>query len=200
MERRCKLGEERIRIHIMENSKETKTYHDKRPQFRNKGPSKLRQQFGKGMTAFLVVAASIVFYFAFLRFNGISNIFEKIFQILKPIIYGLVIAYLLNPIVKLVERHLTPFLEKKLKKKETAHKIGRGTGIFTALIFSVFVIVALCNMLIPELYKSIRDLIVTLPEQMNNWAQDMNAFLISNSTLDTMLKNIITEGTDAVEN
>lgn len=200
MERRCKLREERIRIHIMENSKETKTYHDKRPQFRNKGPSKLRQQFGKGMTAFLVVAASIVFYFAFLRFNGISNIFEKIFQILKPIIYGLVIAYLLNPIVKLVERHLTPFLEKKLKKKETAHKIGRGTGIFTALIFSVFVIVALCNMLIPELYKSIRDLIVTLPEQMNNWAQDMNAFLISNSTLDTMLKNIITEGTDAMEN
>ena len=86
MERRCKLREERIRIHIMENSKETKTYHDKRPQFRNKGPSKLRQQFGKGMTAFLVVAASIVFYFAFLRFNGISNIFEKIFQILKPII------------------------------------------------------------------------------------------------------------------
>ena len=79
------------------------------------------------MTAFLVVAASIVFYFAFLRFNGISNIFEKIFQILKPIIYGLVIAYLLNPIVKLVERHLTPFLEKKLKKKETAHKIGRGS-------------------------------------------------------------------------
>ena len=61
-------------------------------------------------------------------------------------------------------------------------------------------IVALCNMLIPELYKSIRDLIVTLPEQMNNWAQDMNAFLISNSTLDTMLKNIITEGTDAMEN
>ena len=87
MKHRCKLSEERIRIHIMENSKETKTYHDKRPQFRNKGPSKLRQQFGKGMTAFLVVAASIVFYFAFLRFNGISNIFEKIFQILKPIIY-----------------------------------------------------------------------------------------------------------------
>ena len=83
MKHRCKLSEERIRIHIMENSKETKTYHDKRPQFRNKGPSKLRQQFGKGMTAFLVVAASIVFYFAFLRFNGISNIFEKIFQILK---------------------------------------------------------------------------------------------------------------------
>ena len=127
MKHRCKLSEERIRIHIMENSKETKTYHDKRPQFRNKGPSKLRQQFGKGMTAFLVVAASIVFYFAFLRFNGISNIFEKIFQILKPIIYGPVIAYLLNPIVKLVERHLTPFLVEKTKeKRKRTHKIRTG--------------------------------------------------------------------------
>lgn len=184
----------------MDNSKETKNYHEKRPQFRNRGPSKLRQQFGKGMTAFLVIAAGIIFYFAFLRFSGISSVFEKIFHILKPIIYGLVIAYLLNPIVRWVERYVTPFLEKKVKKKERAHKIGRGVGIFTSLIFAVFVIVALCNMLIPELYKNIRDLIVTLPGQMNSWAQDMNAFLISNTTLDTMLKSIITEGTDAVEN
>lgn len=184
----------------MDNAKETKNYHEKRPQFRSRGPSKLRQQFGKGMTAFLVIAASIIFYFAFLRFSGISDVFEKIFHILKPIIYGLVIAYLLNPIVKWVERYVTPFLEKKWKKKERAHKIGRGIGIFTALIFAVFVIVALCNMLIPELYKSVRDLIVTLPGQMNSWAQDMNAFLISNTAFDAMLKSIITEGTDAVEN
>ena len=33
MKHRCKLSEERIRIHIMENSKETKTYHDKRLSF-----------------------------------------------------------------------------------------------------------------------------------------------------------------------
>lgn len=185
---------------MMEESKETKTYHDRRPRFVNKTPSKLRQQFGKGMTAFLVVAASIIFYFAFLRFTSISNIFGKIFRILKPIIYGLVIAYLLNPIVKLVERHVTPFLEKKLKRKETAWRMGRGTGVFVSLIVAVFVIVALCNMLIPELYRSIRNLVVTLPEQMNDWAADMNVLLANNSTLDNMLRNIITEGTKALEN
>ena len=83
MKHRCKLSEERIRIHIMENSKETKTYHDKRPQFRNKGPSKLRQQFGKGMTAFLVVAASIVFYFAFCVLMEFLIFLKKIFSDIK---------------------------------------------------------------------------------------------------------------------
>lgn len=184
----------------MENGKETKTFHDKKPRFGNKGPSKLKQQFEKGMTAFLVIAASIIFYFAFLRFVSISTIFGKIFEILRPIIYGLAIAYLLNPIVKLIDRHLTPVLEKKMKNPVRARKIGRGVGVFSSLIFAVFVIVALCNMLIPELYKSVRDLAATMPKQMNDWVQSMNVLLGNNTTLDNMLKSIITEGADVLVN
>ena len=52
--------------------KEENTYYGERPVFRKKGPSKLRQQFGRGMTAFLVVAASILFYFALLRVTELS--------------------------------------------------------------------------------------------------------------------------------
>ena len=38
-------------------------YYAKQPRFGGKGPSKIRQQFNRGMTAFLVVAASILFLF-----------------------------------------------------------------------------------------------------------------------------------------
>lgn len=184
----------------MDNSKETKTYYDEKPKFVNRGPSKLRQQFGKGMTAFLVIAASIIFYFAFLRFTNISNIFEKIFGILKPVIYGFAIAYLLNPIVKYVEGQIVPKLEPHIKKKETVKKIGRGTGVIFALLVALLAVIALCNMVIPELYKSIRDLIFTLPDQVNEWVDKMNQILINNTTLDKMLKNILTQGSETLEN
>lgn len=184
----------------MDNSKETKTYYDKKPQFGNRGPSKLGQQFGKGMTAFLVVAASIVFYFAFLRFTNISDVFGKIFGILKPIIYGFVIAYLLNPIVKYVEEQINPKLAVHIKKKETVRKIGRSAGVVFALLVALAAVVALCNMVIPELYKSIRDLIFTLPDQINEWVNKMNEILNNNTTLDKMLKNVLNQGSETLEN
>ena len=64
------------------------------------------------------MAASIVFYFAFLRFGHISGVLGKIFQILKPIIYGFVLAYLLNPLMKMVENFNVKLLKGKIKKEE----------------------------------------------------------------------------------
>ena len=36
------------------------------PAFGGKGPSRIRQSFGRGLTIFLVIAACIILYFAFL--------------------------------------------------------------------------------------------------------------------------------------
>ena len=98
-------------------------YYNMRPVIGKKGPSKLRQQFGKGMTYFLVVAACIVFYFALLRFTDISKLVGMVFGVLKPVVYGCVIAYLLNPIVKKVDKYFLPVLEKKMQNKEKACKL-----------------------------------------------------------------------------
>ena len=79
-------------------------YYIKQPSLKTSGTSKIKQQFGKGMTIFIVIAACILFYFALLRLTVISAVVGKIIQVLKPIIYGMAIAYLLNPIVKKVDK------------------------------------------------------------------------------------------------
>lgn len=66
-------------------------------------PSRIRQQINRGMTVFVIVAACILFYFALLRLGHISDVIFKIIDVLKPVLYGCVIAYLLNPIVKRVD-------------------------------------------------------------------------------------------------
>ena len=82
------------------------------------------------MTAFLVVAASVLFYFMLLRLPVISDILWKIFDVSKPVIYGLVIAYLINPLVKVMESWFYPVMEDRLASKEKAKKISRALGIF----------------------------------------------------------------------
>lgn len=170
-------------------------YYDKRPVLGNKGPSKLREQFSKGMTFFLVVAASIIFYFLLLRLTHISGVLVKIIHILKPVIYGFAFAYLLNPMVKGVEKWIKPVLEDRIKKESTLQKLSRGIGVAVSLFVAILLVIGLCNMVIPELYKSIRDLIVELPGQLNAWVDKLNQVELDNSTTGLLVKNIIEEGT-----
>lgn len=175
------------------------SFLNKEPKFVKEERSKLRDYIGRGISAFLVILAGIVCFFIFLRFDSIAKAFGTIMEVLTPIIYGFVLAFLLNPIVKRVEAWITPGLTKLLKKEERATKASRSIGIFSALIVAILVVVALFNMLIPELYKSIKDLVVTLPAELSQWGKEINTIIKGNSTLDNIVKNILIQGNDAIE-
>lgn len=182
-----------------DRKEETSGYYVNRPPFGNNGPSKLMQKFSRGMTIFVVIAACIIFYFALLRLPAISGVFEKIFQVLKPVIYGLAIAYLLNPIVGFVEERLKPLLEKRIAGERRGFAIARGVGIFVAVTILILIIVALFNMMIPELYGSIRDMVLTVPSQLNQLVDKIMEMNSQDSTLSQLLNNILKEATDYVQ-
>lgn len=174
-------------------------YYDKKPRFVDRGPSKLRQTWDQGKVYFFVVAASLLFYFALLRVTNLTGVFQDIISILMPIIIGIAIAYLVNPLVKRIENFLRPIVSKRLKKEKNIKRFSRGIGVAISLIFIVLTIVALCNMVIPELYKSIRNLVITLPNQLNEWLGKLNEIELDNSTLGMLLKNVITDATETFQ-
>ena len=99
-----------------------KGYYINQPVFGRDRTSWIKQQFGKSVAIFLAAVACIFLYFLLLRVDEVSGIAGKIVSVSKPIIYGLAIAYLLNPIVKAVDRRMLPLLESrfpKLKKKQS---------------------------------------------------------------------------------
>lgn len=203
-----KLEQESVEsIHKMhdrrkESENETqKVYYANQPKIGNKkGTSKLRQHMNRGLTSFLVIAAGIMFYFLLLRFPNLSNGVSKVIEVLKPVIVGFVIAFLLNPLVKRIDRILTPELEKSVKKPENASKIARGIGIFISEILLILLIIGLCNMLIPELYSSIRNLVFTLPRQLNDWVAKIDELVSGDSTVSRIFKEVLAQGTDMFQN
>ena len=150
-----------------ENNTEN-TYYSAQPRFEHKGPSKLRKQFDRGATAFLVVACSIVFYFVLLRLTNLSDTLSLVWDALKPVTYGCVIGYLMTPMIKKIDAKLCPFLENKLNNKKRAFKISRSIGIAASLIFLFSLLAILFSLLIPEIYKSIKNLVVTLYDPSAN--------------------------------
>ena len=180
-------------------SETPKGYYSSAPRIGNNGPSRLRREISKGMTFFVVIAASIAFYFALLRLTNISGVFSKVLDVLKPILYGLLIAFLLNPIVKQTDKILIPILKRKMKNEARAEKLSRTAGILLALIIMVLLISGLINMLIPELYKSIRDLVFTLPRQINLLVNQIGDIQADESNTGVMMRTFIKQATSTFQ-
>ena len=159
-----------------------------------------KEQAIKSMTLFFVVATCILFYFALLRLGQISSVCKQFLTVAKPIIYGLAIAYLLNPIVKWIDRRMIPLLEKHCPKLKKKKQISRGVGIFVSVILMLALITTLLNMMIPELYGSIRDMIFNVPSQMNRFIHEFSKMHSSDSTVGKMLESIVEEASDFVQN
>lgn len=176
------------------------SFFDKDPKFVQEEHSKFRDYIRRGISAFLVILAGIICFFILLRFESIAKAFGTIAEVLTPIIYGFVLAFLLNPIVKRVEGWITPGLRKLIKKEDGVQKAARGIGIFSGLVVAMVVVVALFNMLIPELYKSIKDLVVTLPEELSQWGKEINTLIKGNSTVENIVKTVLIQGNDVLEN
>ena len=181
-------------------SVENSGYYINRPKFGNNGPSKLKQQFSQGLTLLLVVIVCLLIYFALLRLEMISNVIHLILGILKPIIYGFAIAYLLNPIVKKVDEHLIPYINKHFPNSKKAAQISRGTGIFIAVILLISIITALCNMMLPELYKSIWNMVSTVPSQLNTAVDQITKMMSKDTTTGQLFTNVLMQATDFIQN
>lgn len=181
----------------MENEKTT--YYDKQPKLLKTQPSKIKEHLQKGMTAFIVIAAGLLFFFVLLRFSNISEFFGKIANVTLPIVYGFVIAFLLNPIMKFIERNLYKPLSKMISNQTAVKKICKACGVFGAMVFGVLIIVALLNMLIPELYKSISGLVVSLPRDIERWITQLNAMGEGDTTVQKMIQAALIQGSEWLE-
>lgn len=134
-----------------------------------------------GLTAFCVIAACIAFSFCLIHLKTITGFFGKITSILMPLIYGLVLAYIMHPLVNLFERRVF----NKITKETTR----RNLSIFCTFVIIVGVIVALISVIIPQLLLSIQSIIVNAPvyfKDLGDWLVD----LLRNSELEsTIMEN-----------
>ena len=66
-----------------------------------------------GVTAFLVIAASMLFYYGIFHMKTLIVGIKTFLGIMAPIIYGVILAYILSPLINLFEQKLIyPQLEK----------------------------------------------------------------------------------------
>ena len=123
-----------------------------------------------GVTAFLVIAASVLFYLAMNYLPLVTDAFKRFAAILNPFIWGAVFTYLLAPLMHQLERRFFLPLGRKLyrKKPEKARSFARGLSVLVSIIVLVALLTALVYMILPQLYSSLEAIVTNSPAYLEN--------------------------------
>ena len=118
-----------------------------------------------GVTAFLVIVASVLFYYGIFHMGALLTGIRSLFTILAPVIYGVILAYILIPMVNFFENKIIyPLAAKKdIVFKKRGKTVIRWSCAILALILFLILIYTLIMMIIPQLIRSIMNIIYSFP-------------------------------------
>lgn len=141
--------------------------------------------FYQSLTGFFSLALAILLFFAIREIGQIRSSFLWLLGVLKPVIYGGVMAYLLKTPCNFLEKRIASLLPEKHKKRTN------GLTVLLVLILTFFIIYLLLSMVIPEMVASTMLLINAVPQKMDEFAGWVTRMLDGNEVLQTYANTAI---------
>ena len=129
--------------------------------------------------AMAAISFSIAIFFAFIliKLGVIFKFLGNIVDAMSPIILGLVMAFLLNPVMNMWKSIFEWCIGLiKALKKETVKKLANTLGVIFTLITFIAIIAALIAIVVPALKDSILKLYDNIPtyiENVSKWAENL---------------------------
>ena len=129
-----------------------------------------------GLTAFCTVGALLLFSDTLFGSHLLLRFAKKLFQASQPVIYAAAMAYLLAPLVNLFDRRLSKFSKTPGKNGRKVSLAVRSVSIFLTWMITLFVLFLFGKVLLPELYKSILQLVASVEtyyNTINDWVHNL---------------------------
>lgn len=136
-----------------------------------------------GVTAFAVIAAAILMFFLIYHISAVKALLDTLAYILRPIFYGLVLAFLLLPIQRGIYEFLLEWLKGVWVNWPRKNGMLCFVSILLSLAFAVLVVYILLAMVLPQLYSSIVGLVNAFPGYIDSVQQWLTDFFQDNPNL-----------------
>ncbi len=157
-----------------------------------------KKYIGIAVLALVVVLLSILFNNLLeesAKYKSFSTTLKRTFL---PIIWGFVLAYLLNPIMKRLENYLfMPLARKVYKKKDKERKqknFARTISVILTMALFFVLVVGGLYVVIPQLYESVVKIIGDVPE----YYAEVEAWITDFMSEDNEVSNYILDGLDNI--
>lgn len=114
---------------------------------------------------------------------NLGIVFTAVKAIILPFVFGFFIAFVLNPLMIIVEKKVV-----KGKFFESHRKFRRNTSIFVCYLLTLGFVIIVMAFFIPELFKNINNFLYILPENISVLEDKLN--LVLSSTTFARIKDI----------
>lgn len=129
-----------------------------------------KQYLKLGITIFVSLSATIIFFFLLFRYREIKAFFAMILSALQPVVVGIVLAYLMRPVAVRLER---------LFCKVRISRPARLLSVLLTLILAFGVLGMCFAFVLPQLVESAGSLVKDLPGLMETQLERLEAYLES---------------------
>jgi len=154
-----------------------------------------------GITALLVLSGAILFYYLIFHGQILGEKCMQLINIMTPVIDGVILAYLLWPIVRFFERkYLYPLkcrlmrrFPKLAEKEKSMDRLCRGISIIFTLIIMIAALFGLFSIVIPQVIDSIKSIAMQFPDYMNNLQQWLDKLFEMNPQLEKTVNDLFNE-------
>ncbi len=131
----------------------------------------LKKQVKPGM---IIAAFTVLLIFFLINLNSIWAIIGEFIGAIKYLFYGIVIAYILNQPMKLIET----LIAKKCKKESFIYRKKRALAIILTLILMLLLIIVIASIVIPNLISSLTSLISNISSFLINIFDNIDEIFI----------------------
>ena len=151
-----------------------------------------KKYFYWGLTAVFVIIAGILFYYVLFHRASLSNAIHSFVTISMPIIDGLILAYLMTPILNTIEQKIVKPVCYKFHISVTGKnkKRVRMTSILLTICVVFIVAYEFLSLIIPELIRSIQSIVFQFPIYVINLQDWVNGLLENNPDLESMVDEV----------
>jgi predicted PurR-regulated permease PerM len=155
-----------------------------------------------GVTAFLVITGSIVFFLIVSRLPIFWSAVNKVIGIVSPVLYGLVFAYLLNKMMTFFESKLLIRAGRRLfpQNAGTAGSFSRITGVILTFLCMLLIVGGTLALVLPQIYESVNLLINQLPGYYDDVTALARKFLAANPEVEELVVRFFGSVTDNLKN
>lgn len=163
---------------------------------------KYSNHFRWAVTAICTVTICLVIFFLLFRSKELMEFFQKLSNVLMPVIIGAVIAYLINPLVSFTDKLLTRlFLRMKLSLKK-AQGLSLWISVFLSMAVFLYFVYFLISLILPELYQNVMNFVSNFDgyvATITKWFSDLD-ILNENPELYNNLSSTLNKMLESVEN
>ena len=157
--------------------------------------------FKWGLTAFAVIAGGICFYYLIFHISEFIQNIKSLFSVIMPVMFGLIIAYLLTPILNFIEmKMLNPLLDRmKIKQSARRKKLVRGIAVILTSLLLIFAFYALIAMLISQIVPSIQAIVYNFDGYVDDLSNGLNNLMEDNQELKNFVLPQVTKFFSSLE-